>query len=44
MEAYQWFLFGVMVAWTPGFLTLALMLWRNHFDQGSADNNGRHVR
>jgi hypothetical protein len=29
MEAYQWFLLGVMVAWTPSLLALALMLWRS---------------
>jgi hypothetical protein len=28
MEPYQWFLLGVMIAWTPGLLALALMLWR----------------
>ena len=28
MEAYQWFLLGMMVAWTPGLLVLALMLRR----------------
>jgi len=26
MEAYQWFLLGMMVAWTPGLVVLALML------------------
>jgi len=26
MQAYQWFLLGMMVAWTPGLLALALML------------------
>jgi predicted sugar kinase len=30
MEAYQWFLLGMMVAWTPGLLTLALMLRKDH--------------
>ena len=44
MEAYQWFLLGVMVAWTPGLLALAFILWRRHIDQNSADNNSRHVR
>ena len=29
MNAYHWFLLGMMVAWTPGFLALALMLWRH---------------
>jgi len=30
MEAYQWFLLGMMVAWTPGLLALALMLLRHN--------------
>jgi hypothetical protein len=29
METYQWFLLGMLVAWTPGLLALALML-RQH--------------
>jgi hypothetical protein len=29
MNAYHWFLLGMMVAWTPGLLALALMLWRH---------------
>jgi hypothetical protein len=29
MEAYQWFLLGMMVAWTPGMLALGSMLWRH---------------
>jgi hypothetical protein len=29
MEAYKWFLLGMMVAWTPGLLALALILWRH---------------
>jgi len=37
MESYQWFLLGMMVAWTPGLLVLALLLWRHHVDQNSAD-------
>ena len=37
MEAYQWFLLGMMVAWTPGLLALAFMLWRRHIDRNSAD-------
>jgi len=44
MKAYQWFLLGMMVAWTPGLLALAFMLWRNHIDQSSADNKSRHMR
>lgn len=29
METYQWFLLGAMVAWTPGMLAMALLLWSN---------------
>jgi hypothetical protein len=29
MEAYQWFLLGMMVAWTLGLLMLVLMLRRH---------------
>jgi hypothetical protein len=32
MQAYQWFLLGMMVAWTPGLLALALMLRRHNID------------
>ena len=42
MEAYQWFLLGMMVVWTPGLLALALLLWRSNIDdmgQNSADNS-----
>ena len=28
MDPYQWFLLGMMVAWTPGLVALALMLSR----------------
>jgi hypothetical protein len=28
MENYQWFLLGMMAAWTPGMLILALLLAR----------------
>jgi hypothetical protein len=47
MKAYQWFLLGMMVAWTPGLLALALMLRRRNVDsigQNSADNSSRHIR
>jgi hypothetical protein len=44
MEAYQWFLLGMMVAWTPGLLALAFMLWRHHIDQNSASNSSPHIR
>jgi hypothetical protein len=26
MESYQWFFLGMMVAWTPGLVVLALLL------------------
>jgi len=41
MEPYQWFLLGLMVAWTPGLLALGFMLWRRHIDQNRADNGMR---
>jgi hypothetical protein len=47
MKAYQWFLLGMMVAWTPGLLALALKLRRHNVDsiaQNSADNSSRHIR
>ena len=47
MKAYQWFLLGMMVAWTPGLLALAIMLRRqiiNNIDQNSVDNSSRPVR
>ena len=28
MSPVQWFFLGVMAAWTPSFMLLALMLWR----------------
>jgi hypothetical protein len=28
MDPYQWFFLGMMVAWTPGLVALALMLSR----------------
>src|SRR5215831_1856262 len=42
MEPYQWFLLGMMVAWTPGMLALALML-RRHHTIDSADNISRKL-
>jgi hypothetical protein len=33
MEAYQWFLLGIMVAWTPSFAVLVLMLRGQHSEQ-----------
>jgi hypothetical protein len=32
MEAYQWFLLGMMVAWLPSLLVLAVMLRRSDRD------------
>jgi hypothetical protein len=39
MEAYQWFLLGMMAAWTPSLLALALRPRQN-----SADNNKSALR
>jgi len=44
MEAYKWFLLGMMVAWTPGLLALALILWRRHIDRDSIDDSNRPIR
>jgi hypothetical protein len=32
MRAYQWFLLGMMFAWTPSLLALAVMLRRSDRD------------
>jgi hypothetical protein len=40
MESYQWFLLGVMVAWTPGLLVLALLLRRRNI--GHVQHTDRH--
>jgi hypothetical protein len=32
MRAYQWFLLGMMFAWTPSLLVLAMMLRRSDRD------------
>jgi hypothetical protein len=37
MESYQWFLLGMVVAWTLGLLTLALMLRRHKIDNLGQD-------
>jgi hypothetical protein len=29
MDSYKWFLLGMMAAWTPGMILLALMLMRD---------------
>jgi hypothetical protein len=40
MESYQWFLLGMMVAWTPSLLALALALMlRRHHTIDSADKS-----
>jgi len=41
MRSHHWFLLGMMVAWTPGLLTLALMLRRQIIDSldQDADSN-----
>ena len=42
MEAYQWFLLGMMIAWIPGLLVLALLLWRsNIYDMGQNSTYNR---
>jgi hypothetical protein len=33
MEVYQWFLLGIMVAWTPSLVVLALMLSGQHSER-----------
>jgi len=46
MDAYKWFLLGMMVAWTPGLLMLALTLRRHNIDDfgQDADARNRHKR
>jgi hypothetical protein len=33
MRAYQWFLLGMMFAWTPSLLVLAVVLRRSERDE-----------
>jgi hypothetical protein len=33
MEPYQWFLLGMMVAWTPSLVALAVMLRKEHLPE-----------
>ena len=40
MEAYQWFLLGIMVTWTPSLVVLALML-RGSIRSDAFDPNQR---
>jgi len=40
MDGYQWFLLGVMVAWTPGLVTLALTLRQQGVDQDGGSRHG----
>ena len=35
MRAYQWFLLGMMFAWTPSLLVLAVMLRRSNRDDST---------
>ena len=37
MEAYKWFMLGMIIAWMPGLLVLALMLWRDQIDDSGQD-------
>jgi len=37
MEVLEWFLLGMMVALTPIFLGLSVMLWRD-IDENGAEN------
>ena len=39
MENYQWFLLGMIVAWTPGLLVLALVLRRHSVSEDGADTS-----
>jgi len=32
MEAYQWFLLGMMAAWTPAMVVIAILLARSAHD------------
>lgn len=32
MEAYQWFLLGMMAAWTPAMVVVAILLARSSYD------------
>lgn len=38
MESYQWFLLGMMVAWTPGLVILALLLGEAAFSDSQHKN------
>jgi hypothetical protein len=35
MENYQWFLLGVMVAWTPGAIVVAVLMLRSLHDRAA---------
>jgi len=41
MKAYQWFLLGIMAAWTPGLLVLAVLLRRRNIAQDPLHERGR---
>ena len=41
MQPYQWFLLGMMVAWTPALVVLAVMLRRAFTKPTEAETKGR---
>jgi hypothetical protein len=41
MQPYQWFLLGMMVAWTPALVVLALMLRRTFTKPTETGTEGR---
>jgi hypothetical protein len=41
MEPYQWFLVGVMAAWTPGLVALAVMLGLSNSEHRNFENSDR---
>jgi hypothetical protein len=40
MEAYQWFLFGMMVAWTPSLVVLAVLLRKANLPKVLTEEGG----
>jgi hypothetical protein len=45
MENYQWFLLGLMAAWTPGLLAAGFILWRQHHTgENSTDDSSRYLQ
>ena len=45
MKGYQWFLLGMVIAWTPGLLALVFMLRRHKTDDlgQEAGTGNRHM-